>query len=610
MKKNIKRKLFEVICACTVITALSVSTVGAASINSNKPAGIMIDKNSSTKASLVLFNGSIYTMDGERSQAEAIAIRDDKIIYVGNNEGVKSYISSATEVINLNGRMVLPGFVDGHIHSASGWVTDMYQCNLASIEPTEEAYLKELKRFANENPDLDVIIGKSFQVNVFGDLGPTKEALDKIDSKRPIIITDTSQHSIWANSKAIEMAGITPSTKDPEGGKIYHNSDGSVRGYFADVFSFNAVEDLGAITLEQYKDAWLNWQQEANSYGITSINDAGYLDGTTMTKTDRYKMVSDMEDEGSLSLRVNLSYSPTVNDASEAAISQMFKDLEDSKQYESDYQVIRTVKIFLDGVVEGRTGLLLEPYDVKANTKAGYKGVPIWTKENLNKFVEAVDKKGYSMHMHTIADGSTRMGIDAVERAKRINGETGSRHVQTHITIMNKDDMPRMAENGIIAAMQPVWFYRDPLFSQLEEQMLGTERFNQMYAIKDMLDAGIIMTGSADYSVVPDYRPLAGIETGATQCSPYHGEDTDTAFVRNADQAASLMQMLEAYTINGAYQMGMEDKIGSLEVGKLADLVVLENNLFDIELKDIAETNIDYTIIGGRTVYDSSKITE
>lgn len=610
MKKNIKRKLFEVICACTVITALSVSTVGAASINSNKPAGIMIDKNSSTKASLVLFNGSIYTMDGERSQAEAIAIRDDKIIYVGNNEGVKSYISSAKEVINLNGRMVLPGFVDGHIHSASGWVTDMYQCNLASIEPTEEAYLKELKRFANENPDLDVIIGKSFQVNVFGDLGPTKEALDKIDSKRPIIITDTSQHSIWANSKAIEMAGITPSTKDPEGGKIYHNSDGSVRGYFADVFSFNAVEDLGAITLEQYKDAWLNWQQEANSYGITSINDAGYLDGTTMTKTDRYKMVSDMEDEGSLSLRVNLSYSPTVNDASEAAISQMFKDLEDSKQYESDYQVIRTVKIFLDGVVEGRTGLLLEPYDVKANTKAGYKGVPIWTKENLNKFVEAVDKKGYSMHMHTIADGSTRMGIDAVERAKRINGETGSRHVQTHITIMNKDDMPRMAENGIIAAMQPVWFYRDPLFSQLEEQMLGTERFNQMYAIKDMLDAGIIMTGSADYSVVPDYRPLAGIETGATQCSPYPGEDTDTAFVRNADQAASLMQMLEAYTINGAYQMGMEDKIGSLEVGKLADLVVLENNLFDIELKDIAETNIDYTIIGGRTVYDSSKITE
>ena len=554
-------------------------------------------------ATMVLRGGVIQTMDADRSTVTAIAVENDKIVYVGDDAGVEEYIGDATEVIELDGKMVLPGFIDSHIHATSGWVTDLYQCNLSSLETSEEVYLEALKDFADRNPNMAVIIGSGFAVNAFDDLGPTKEALDEIIPDRPVIITDTSQHSYWVNSKSIELAGVTADTPDPEGGKIYHNEDGTVRGYFADAFLFDNVLELGATTLEQYEEAWMGWQAEANSFGITAFSGGGFISSSTMTPQDRWALVDSMAEEGTLTLRANMPYNPVPNDVSDEAIETMLSALEEGQQYASDYQTVRTVKIFIDGVVEGRTGLLLEPYDEAAGTDPDYKGVPIWSTENLQKLVETVDANGYSMHMHTIADGSTRMGIDAIENAVTVNGTEGSRHVLTHITIMDPTDIPRMAELGIIAAMQPTWFYRDPWFSELEEQMLGTERFNRMYVIKDMVDAGIIMTGSADYNVLPDYRPLVGIEAGTTQCSPYEGQDTDPAYIRNADQAVSLMTMLEAYTVNAAYQMGMEDKIGSLEVGKLADMVILDNDLFAIELKDIAETTVLQTILGGKTVY-------
>lgn len=556
-----------------------------------------------TAATKVYRGGIIQTMDDDRSTATAIAILDDKIVYVGDDAGVEAFIGEGTEITELDGKMILPGFIDSHIHGASGWIADMYQCNLANVDATEEAYLAAIKKFADANPELEVLIGQSFQVNVFGDNGPSKEALDSVVPDRPMVISDTSQHSTWANSKAIEMAGITAKTPDPEGGKIYHNSDGSVSGYFADCFLFGDIYAKGATTLEQYEAAWMNWQKEANSFGITAFSDGGMLNGIDFKPEERWEMVDRLEDEGTLTLRANMSIIPTPNDASDEAIANIIKTYDDCQKYASDYQVVRTVKAFVDGVVEGRTGFLLEPYDAAAGTEAGYRGVPIWTQENLDKLVAAVDAAGYKIHIHAIADGSTRMGIDAIEKALQANKTEDSRHVITHITLIDPTDIPRMATNGIVAAMQPTWFYRDPWFSQLEEQMLGSERFARMYVIKDMLDAGIVMTGSADYNVLPDYRPLTGIEAGTTQCSPYEGQDTDPAYIRNVDQAATLMQMLEAYTRNGAYQMGLEDKIGSLEVGKLADLVVLDKDLFSIELKDIAETKVVETVLGGKLVY-------
>lgn len=592
MERSKIRKLSKLLTACMLLGLFAGCAAGTPAVEEPQPP-------SGGTATVVLRGGVIQTMDAKRSTVTALAVEGDKIVYVGDDAGVEAFIGDGTEVIDLSGQMVLPGFVDSHIHPASGWVEDMYKCNLFSLEPTEEAYVAALKDFAERNSNVPIILGSGFQVNAFGDLGPTKEAIDAVISDRPVIVTDTSNHSYWVNSKAIEMAGITTDTPDPDGGKIYRNEDGTVRGYFADAFLFDNVLELGATTLEQFEAAWMNWQAEANSFGITSFS--GGSDGSLA----KWEMVDRLYKNGELTLRANMPYRPEPNQVSEADLKKLVDDMAAAQKYTSDYQVVRTVKIFIDGVVEGRTGLLLEPYDEAAGTEPDYKGVPIWTKESLDALIPAVDAEGYAMHMHTIADGSVRMGVDAIENAITINKTEGSRHVLTHITIMDPTDIPRMASLGIVAAMQPTWFYRDPWFSELEEQMLGTERFNRMYVIKDMVDAGITMTGSADYSVLPDYRPLIGIEAGTTQCSPYEGEDTDPSYIRNADQAVSLMTMLEAYTINGAYQMGMEKKIGSLEVGKLADLVILEKDLFALELKDIAETRVIRTILGGKTVFQA-----
>lgn len=594
-KKTLIRLLALVLCVCMFGTVFAACTQEPET--PDEPSTEPLPESTGGDATMVLRGGVIQTMDDNRSVVTAVAVKDDVIVYVGDDAGVEEYIGDNTEVIDLNGQMVLPGFVDSHIHPASGWVSDMYQCNLAPLEPTEEAYVAAIKDFADRNSNLPVIIGVSFQINAFDDAGPTKEALDAIVPDRPVIISDTSKHAYWVNSKALEMAGVTEDTPDPEGGKIYRNEDGTIRGYFADAFLFGEILELGATTLEQFEAAWVNWQAEANSYGITAFS--GGSDGSLA----KWEMVDNLMKSGELTLRANMPYRPEPNQTSEADLAKMVSDMEEAQKYASDYQVVRTVKLFIDGVVEGRTGLLLEPYDEAAGTEADYKGLPIWTQESLQAIVDTADANGYAMHMHTIADGSTRMGIDAIEEAVTKNGTTGSRHVLTHITIMDPADIPRMGDLGIIAAMQPTWFYRDPWFSALEEQMLGTERFNRMYVIKDMIDAGITMTGSADYSVLPDYRPLIGIEAGTTQCSPYPGEDTDPTYIRNSDQAVSLMTMLEAYTRNGAYQMGMEDKIGSLEVGKLADMVVLEKDLFAIDLTEISDVSIMRTILGGKTVF-------
>lgn len=555
-------------------------------------------------ATLVLRGGVVQTMDENYSQATAIAIKDDEIIYIGDDLNAEPFIGDQTEVIELDGQMVIPGFVDSHIHAASGWITDMYECNLAAVESTEESYVQALKEFADANPDLAVVVGSGFQVNAFDELGPTKEALDAIVADRPVIVRDTSLHSVWVNSKSLEMVGVTEDTPNPAGGKIYHNEDGSVRGYLADCPIFGDLYQMAAITLEQYEDAWMKWQAEANSFGITSFSGGGFLSATTMDKTDIWKMVDRLSKEGTLTLRVNVPYVIEETDDLDKKVNEMLDLMDESQQYASDYQVVKTVKTFLDGVVEGRTGYLIDPYAESAGTDPEYRGEPLWDQTGLEKMITAVDSRGYSVHMHAIADGSTRMGVDAIETAIKANGTKDPRHILAHITLIDPAEIPRMAENGIIAAMQPTWFYRDPWFSALEEQMLGSERFSRMYVIKDMVEGGIVMTGSADYSVLPDYRPLVGIEAGTTQCSPYPEQDTDPAYIRNANQAVSLMKMLEMYTVNGAYQMGLEDKIGSLEVGKLADMVILEKDLFELELKDIAEVEVNSTIIGGKVVFE------
>ena len=259
----------------------------------------------------------------------------------------------------------------------------------------------------------------------------------------------------------------------------------------------------------------------------------------------------------------------------------------------------------MDGVPEAKTSALLEPYAPEAGEAPDYCGPEVTAQEDLNDFVATLNGAGYQVQVHAMGDASVRAAVNAYEYSIQQNGEGDYRNIITHLNLVTEEDAQRMGQMGIYAAMQPIWWYYDPMFSPLELQMLGAERYETVYHIRDLVDYGITITGSVDYPVTLDYAPLLGIETGVTMSAPYPGLEDDESFLRDADQAVTAMEMLQMYTINAAKQMRMEDKIGTIEVGKKADLVVLAENILTCEAKHISDVAVVYTISDGRIVYEN-----
>lgn len=547
-------------------------------------------------ATLVLKNGAVYTVEDDNPTAEAIAVIGDEIVYVGDNSGVEKFIDESTEVIDLEQKMVLPGFFDSHIHvptDAIAKVNDVYLSDVLS----KEEYLLRINEYVESHPDAEIIAGGGWAFGPFGDEGPQKEDLDAISSEKPIALYSIDHHAVWVNSKTLEMAGITKETKDPQGGLIQRKSDGTPSGALVDT-AMSLIDEVAGIKYysdQQFLEAFKYFQELSHSFGIVGAQSLS----SGIDDQRAWELVKTLEDKDELKIRISAAY----NVVPETDVEETISIMNQAKKFNSDWLKVQTVKLFVDGVVEGKTGLLLEPYAPEAEMPEEYKGEKIWNDDILFKMVNEVDEAGYQMHIHTIADGGVNQALNAIEDAFKNNGKRDARHTFAHVTLIDENDIPRMAELGVIAAMQPPWMYKDPFFYALEEQMLGKERAERMYVIRDMADAGIIISGGSDNPVTPDYRPLTGIEIGVTRNSPYTGEQGKEEYSRRPDQNLTVMEMIEAYTINAAYQMFMEDVTGSIKVGKKADFVILENDITKIDPQQISETEIIYTISGGDIVY-------
>lgn len=543
------------------------------------------------KATLALKNATIYTMDEGNTQAEAIALVKDRILYVGNDTDLQTYIDAETKIIDLEGKTVVPGFVDAHVHQPIKEIFQLYTLNLADVPPTVKDYQNALHDYAIKNPNLEMIFGTGFALTAFGEEGPNKRALDEIVDDKPVVLADISFHTRLANSKALEKNGITKDTQTPNGGQIYKDKNGELTGYFADcsyLFPefYNLVDSL---TKDQYLDALKLFQDDCAQKGITAIQGA---------TGGNWEWMDCFAQEGKLNLRLNLCQ---VMDPF-GEVDEIIQKLDAGQMYNSDFQKINTVKIFYDGVIEGGTAALIDPYDAKSGMPKGYRGESQWETDKLREAITAIDHAGYRVHVHSIGDRATKETLDMIEHAMQQNGGRDARHTITHLVLVSGDDIIRMGRLGVIAAMQPIWFYKDSIW-EIEEKMLGAKRANRMYAVKDMLDAGVIITGSADSPISPDNRPLAGIQTGVTRRSPYDGKQNNPQYARNQDQCLSAMDMLRAYTINGAKQLCMESLIGSLEQGKKADFVVLSQDILNIPVDEISKTKVEKVIFNGEVIY-------
>ncbi len=533
------------------------------------------------KADTVLRHGRIYTMDAPRSWAESIAIQGERIHYIGDDPGVVEWIGPQTQVIELSGKFVLPSFIDSHVHPLSAGI-DMGRLDFDAMT-TKEQILKATADHAASHPDEKWILGSNWQLPVFPQANPKKEWLDEIVPERPVLMTSADGHSVWVNSKALELAGITKSTPDPEGGRIERNENGEPSGTLRESATDLVYKVAPEPTPEERFRGLQNALKKMNALGITGFQDAS-------VGPEALKTYLETDKGGFLTARVTA--------AQYADPEKPVEQIADLKSLRASHQGKRlhatAVKIFVDGVIEANTAAMLNPY---VDTKTP--GELLWKPEKLNEFVKNLDREGFQVHFHAIGDWAVRAALNSVEEARKVNGFRDSRPIFSHIEVIDPAEIKRFGPLGAIPCFQPLWAWEDEYIKDLTIPKLSRERARWIYPIRSVMSTGATMALGSDWSV-SSVNPLDGIEV-AVRRQGINVKEDGPAFI--PEERISLHTALAAYTIGSAYANFWEKETGSLEKGKSADLIVLSQNLFEIAPSEINETTVTMTILEGKIIH-------
>ena len=543
----------------------------------------------------ILLNAKVYTVNPIQPWASAIAIQNGQITYVGDDQGARELIDSNTQVVNLKGRMILPGFHDIHVHPVDSGVL-YQQCALFDIQGQGVGkLLNKIRECALAKPDDEWIVGGGWTVSDFAPSGlPDKKLLDEIVPGRPVSLKSSDGHSLWVNSKALEVAGITATTPDPENGRIdrYPNSQepsGSLQEDSAIMLVMNHEPPL---TSEDLINGLIYSRDLFHSFGITGIQDAivKLEPGDGYFGLQAYNYLDDRDE-------LNLHVVTALFWENETPLDQQLpKFLNAREKQRVDGNVKSTaIKIWQDGVIETHTAALLEPYSDRSD---GFRGYLQNSPDNLKKAVVALDAAGFQIHFHAIGDRAIRVSLDALEEAQNINGVRDSRHHLSHIQQFDPADIPRFAELNVVANFQPLWAIQDNYITDLTWPRLGNERSKWLYPIGTIQRTGARIGFGSDWYVT-SVNPLDGIEAAVTRLEP----NGLTNIPLGNNEEITLSQAIENYTINSAYVNFLDEKVGSIEVGKQADLVILDRNLFAIPTSEINEAKVVATLFEGRLVY-------
>jgi hypothetical protein len=567
-----------------------------------------------TSADTVMLNGTIYTMDEAGTIAEAVAIKDGKILAVGTTEAIEAYVVDSTEVLDLKGQTVYPGFFDSHMHPAMSAVNYVFAVVMSDVTGVDN-YVAKIKEFAEANPNLAVIEGSGYYRSDWDHIGPRKETLDAIDATRPIIITSGDGHSRWVNSKALEMASIDKNTPDPAGGVIQRDpATGEPSGLLQESAMGLVAELEISYTKDQYKEALLWAQEFFNSKGITNVFDAW----VPTDNPNYYEAYQELATEGLLSMRVTGGWylDPEMGEDAPAIIDAA---IEKSESFSTPYFKVNTFKFFADQVIEEETGLLLEPY---AHRDDNWYGIKVWEDTAMQELMEKIDAAGFQIHVHSIGDGSSRYLLDIFEAVRDTNGPRDSRHTLAHCQLMADSDQQRMAEMGMTAVVAPYWMMVDDYFWNLYYPYLGEQRANLQYPYKSLIDYGVNTTIHSDFFVTePDYA--WAFYTAQTRKVPqdvfealYGGEGVTRATEDASplvagvfsdlplkEQRVSLEDAIRSATINGAKQVFTEASLGSIEVGKAADFAIFAKDFAKIDLEEYYTNPCAMTIFEGKIVF-------
>lgn len=545
---------------------------------------------------IVFRGGSVYTMNPDRPWGQAVAVRGSQIIAVGSDAEVLAAVGDGTRCVELDGRMVMPGFIEAHIHPLLGsFVTSGADLQV----PDREAALATVADYARAHPD-GPVRGFGWRVDMFGPEGPRRQDLDAILPDRPALLFAIDGHSVWVNTATLRRAGIGRDSPDPVPGFSYYARDasGEPTGFVLEAPAILGM--LGAIdpvTPQRLAQQFAEWAPNAAAAGVTALFDAG-MPPAGDDPDGLADIYTEAEARGELPFRVVVSHlckEPPIDDTV-AAVTRLRDRLGTELVHGG------VLKILGDGTLEGHTAYLLQPYADRPDTA----GQSPFSEHQWHRLVAEADAAGLDVHIHALGDRTTRIALDAIEAAIAANPPRDRRHAIAHLELVDDADLPRFGRLGVIGQFSATWMAADPSNAVTTRQRCGDRRFATIYRPRALLDTGATIAFGSDWPAAgwfSTYKPLDAIETAVTRQSV---GTPDMAVLEPADQRLDLAQALYAATMGPARQLRLDHLVGSIEPGKRADLVVLRHNLFDVEPHRIAATPIDMTMMNGRITHSGS----
>jgi predicted amidohydrolase YtcJ len=532
------------------------------------------------KDGFLLHNVNGYTLnaDGDLIQFDAMIVENGKVVATGTLEEFDTESTEGLREMDGGGKTLLPGLIDAHTHVMGLGVQEL-DVNVAGIRSLDET-LQVISDFADANPEREWILGRGWnQVLWEENEFPTAADLDGIVSDRPVFLTRVDGHAAWANSRAMELAGIDADTPDPQGGVILRDEDGNATGIFVDAAMYYIREQIPERSDAEYEKALELALQETSEHGLTSVHDA---------RTDMYEwnLYKSFADNGRLKTRIYAMVAGTGDTFDEMAANGIIES------YAGDLLSLRSVKISADGALGSRGAAMLEDY----HDEPGNKGLLFYDQQELNDMLLKGASAGFQMNIHAIGDAANRQVLDAFGYIfERLDNQDELRHRIEHAQIVALEDIPRFLDYNLIASMQPTHATSD---MNMAEDRVGSERIKGAYAWQTFLEQGTVIAGGSDFPV-EDVNPFYGLYSAVTRQD--HGGMPPGGWY--SEHKMSRIEALRAFTLDAAYAAHQEDVLGTLEPGKWADFILIDRDYFEIPASEIWETEVLETWTGGEKVY-------
>jgi predicted amidohydrolase YtcJ len=536
-------------------------------------------------ADLILRGATVHTVDAARSTAQAVAIEAGRIAAVGDMDAVDGLRGPATRVVDLDGAMVLPGFGDAHCHlGESGHASTL--CSLDGSDGPDE-HLRRIGAYREAHPERDWVVGSGWSMSDFPGGTPTAAALDAVVPDRPAVLTNRDYHGAWVNTRALELAGITAATPDPAGGRIERDEHAAPLGTLQEQ-AMHLVLALAPAPTHADRVAGI---RAAVAYyhrlGITACQDA-------KVDVEWQAAYEELARAGELGLRVRGALEWDVGRGEE----QVAELVERRRSGTVGRLACGNVKFFHDGVVENRTAAMLDPYLDAGGRPTGEYGIDMYSRADLERFARLCDAEGFGVHIHTIGDRAVRESLDALDAAIRANGRRDARHQLAHVQFAHPDDLPRFRALGVIANVTPLWARLEAYVSEMTLPFVSERAGSGMYPFASIVRAGGALAFGSDWSVsTPD--PRHQLATAVARRDPLGSAEEPLLPAERLDLGTAIA----AHTIGAAHACSLEAVTGSIEPGKLADLVVLERDLFGLAPADFLDVRVLATLVEGEVLH-------